>query len=181
MIFNRLSRRHFARIAGWSALGISSEIRRNPLRRLEQRKRPPDRSLPSSFPGGFLWGTATSAYQIEGAVNEDERGPSIWDRYAHTRGKILDQSTADVANDHYHLLQGGRSTDQGAGCKGLSIFDCVASRFSGRSGSPNPKGLDFYNRLLDELLANGIEPFATLVSLGSASGASGSPRRLGVA
>ncbi len=56
----------------------------------------------SGFPTGFLWGTATSAYQIEGAINEDGRGPSIWDRFAHTRGTISDHSNADTATDHYY-------------------------------------------------------------------------------
>ena len=57
------------------------------------------------FPQGFLWGSATSAYQIEGAVNEDGRGPSIWDRFSHTRGTISDSSNGDTATDHYHLYK----------------------------------------------------------------------------
>jgi beta-glucosidase len=59
-------------------------------------------AAPRTFPQGFFWGTATSAYQIEGAWNEDGKGPSIWDTYAHTPGKMKNNDTGDVANDHYH-------------------------------------------------------------------------------
>ena len=102
MLFNRPSRRHFAKIAGWSALGISTKSAASNQADLGKAGGLPNRGLPSSFPSDFLWGTATSAYQIEGAVNEDGRGPSIWDRFAHINGKIADHSTADVANDHFH-------------------------------------------------------------------------------
>jgi len=105
MLFNRFSRRHFAKIAGWSALGISTRSAESSQTDSRKENRLPDQSRFPSFPSDLLWATATSAYQIEGAVNEDNRGPSIWDRYAHTRGKILDHSNADFANDHYHLYK----------------------------------------------------------------------------
>jgi beta-glucosidase len=114
------------------------------------------------FPAGFYWGTATSAYQIEGAWNEDGKGPSIWDTYAHTPGKIRDGSTGDVANDHYHRYKEDVKlmTDLGATAYRFSIG--WPRIFPEGVGQPNAKGLDFYNRLVDELKAAGLEPFATL-------------------
>ncbi len=159
MPLTTFSRRHFARIAGWSALGISTT---SAAANGADSSKLPDLSLTSGFPRDFLWGTATSAYQIEGAVNEDARGPSIWDRYAHTRGKILDQSNADVANDHYHRYKEDVQLIKALGVKAYRFSIAWPRVFPEGAGSPNPKGLDFYNRLLDELLANGIEPFATM-------------------
>jgi beta-glucosidase len=115
-----------------------------------------------SFPQGFLWGSATSSYQIEGAWDEDGKGESIWDRFAHTPGKVRDGSNGDVACDHYH-----RWREDVALMKSLNL---QAYRFSiawprilpkGR-GLINPEGVDFYNRLVDELLAANITPFVTL-------------------
>ncbi len=122
----------------------------------------PNRSPFPSFPNGFLWGTATSAYQIEGAVKEDERGPSIWDRFAHTSGKILDHGNADVAADHYHRYKEDVQLMKAMGVKAYRFSIAWPRVFPEGAGAPNPKGLDFYNRLVDELSANGIEPFATL-------------------
>src|SRR5262249_14717805 len=114
------------------------------------------------FPPGFLWGTATSAYQIEGAVNEDGRGPSIWDTFAHTPGKIKDGTTGDVAIDHYHRYRDDVQLLRALGTKAYRFSIAWPRVFPDGIGAPNPKGLDFYNKLIDELLANGIEPFATL-------------------
>ncbi len=118
--------------------------------------------MPSSFPSGFLWGTATSAYQIEGAVNEGGRGSSIWDGFAHTPGKIADRSNADVANDSYHLYKDDVQLMKALGAKAYRFSIAWPRVFPEGTGTPNPNGLDFYDRLVDELLANGIEPFATL-------------------
>jgi beta-glucosidase len=114
------------------------------------------------FPDGFLWGAATASYQIEGAWNEDGKGESIWDRFSHSPYRIANGDTGDVACDHYH-----RMPQDVALIKSLGI---QAYRFSiswprvlptGR-GQVNQKGLDFYDRLVDELLAAGIVPNATL-------------------
>jgi beta-glucosidase len=115
-----------------------------------------------TFPPDFLWGAATSAYQIEGAVREDGRTPSIWDTFSHTPGKVAFDENGDVAVDHYH-----RYRDDVAMMAGLNL---AAYRFSvswsrvqptGR-GPAVQRGLDFYRRLVDELLAHGIKPSVTL-------------------
>ena len=91
-MLGKFSRRHFAKLAGLSALGIGAA-------RAQPAAEPPG---PASFPKDFVWGTATSSYQIEGAVNEDGRGRSIWDTFSHMPGKIEDGTTGDRANEHYH-------------------------------------------------------------------------------
>jgi beta-glucosidase len=161
MFFNGFSRRQFAKMAAWSALGIPT-ISAEAVEGIAI----PAPQLPTSrlatFPPDFLWGTATSAYQIEGSVNEDGRRPSIWDRFVHLKGKIIDHSTADVANDHYHRYKEDVQLIKELGAKAYRFSIAWPRVFPEGTGTPNPKGLDFYQRLLDELLANGIEPFATL-------------------
>jgi beta-glucosidase len=118
-------------------------------------------SLPR-FPEGFLWGASTSAYQIEGAVTADGRGPSIWDTFSHTEGRTKDGDTGDVAADHYHRWP----EDVGL----LAELGANAYRFSiawpriqpTGSGPANPRGLDFYDRLVDGLAERGIKPLPTL-------------------
>src|SRR3712207_1796909 len=115
-----------------------------------------------TFPEGFHWGTATAAYQVEGAIDEDGRGASIWDAFAHTQGKIADGSTPDVAVDHYHRYRDDVRLMKDIGANAYRFSIAWPRIFPEGTGEPNPKGLDFYSRLVDELLTNGIEPFATL-------------------
>jgi beta-glucosidase len=152
----RFSRRAFAKLAGLSALGVAA-----PAASAENAQES-DRHAPGSFPKDFLWGTATSSYQIEGAVNEDGRGPSIWDVFSHTQGKIEDGTNGDRANDHYHRYKEDIRLIKDLGVKAYRFSIAWPRVFPDGAGSPNPKGLDFYHRLIDELLSNGIEPYATL-------------------
>src|SRR5499426_3868045 len=115
-----------------------------------------------TFPDGFYWGAATSAYQIEGAWNEDGKGKSIWDAYAHTPGKIKNGDTADVANDHYHRYKEDVALMMELGATAYRFSISWPRIFPEGTGQPNAKGLDFYSRLADELKGAGIEPFATL-------------------
>lgn len=114
------------------------------------------------FPAGFLWGVATAAYQIEGAVDEDGRGPSIWDVFSHTPGRTRDGDTGDVACDHYHRWQEDLALMRDLGIRAYR-FSVAWPRVLPRGrGEVNPRGLDFYNRLVDALLAADITPFVTL-------------------
>jgi beta-glucosidase len=115
-----------------------------------------------AFPPGFLWGTATAAYQIEGAATEDGRGPSIWDTFTHTPGKIRNEDNGDVADDHYHRHRDDVQSMKELGVRAYRFSISWPRIFPHGTGAPNPKGLEFYDRLLDELLANGIAPFPTL-------------------
>ena len=116
----------------------------------------------NGFPPGFVWGSATASYQIEGAVTEDGRGRSIWDTFSHTPGKTLNGDTGDVAADHYHRWE--------ADLDEMAALGLDAYRFSiswprvqpGGSGAFNQAGIDFYSRLVDGLRDRGIKPVATL-------------------
>jgi beta-glucosidase len=115
-----------------------------------------------SFPEGFVWGAATSSHQIEGAFNEDGRGESIWDRFARTPGRIADGSDASVACDHYHRWRDDISLMKWLGI-GAYRFSIAWPRIVPTgTGRVNPAGLDFYDALVDALLAEDIEPYITL-------------------
>lgn len=114
------------------------------------------------FPENFVWGSATSAYQIEGAWNEDGKGLSIWDRFSHQKGKTHNGATGDVAADHYHRWQ--EDVDIMAKL-GLNLYRFSTSWtriLPNGTGYINQAGLDFYDRLVDGLLEKGIEPCPTL-------------------
>jgi beta-glucosidase len=116
----------------------------------------------SIFPPDFLWGTATAAYQVEGAAQEDGRTPSIWDTYSHTPGRTRNGDTGDIATDHYHRWRDDLDTMAGLGL-GAYRFSISWPRVQpGGRGPASVKGLDFYRALVDGLLEKDIKPVVTL-------------------
>jgi beta-glucosidase len=158
-----ISRRHFGKVVGAAAMGTAAQAG------AAAAPAPPQSSTGASspsegrtFPQDFLWGTATASYQVEGAVAEDGRGPSIWDTFAHTPGKVVNDANGDVADDHYHRYKGDIQLMKALGVKGYRFSIAWPRVFPKGTGAPNPKGLDFYKALVEELLANNIQPYATL-------------------
>jgi beta-glucosidase len=115
-----------------------------------------------TFPEGFVWGAATAAYQIEGAVREDGRGESIWDRFSHTPGKTLNGDTGDVAIDHYHRWRSDINIMSELGLGTYRLSTAWPRILPAGRGQVNQKGLDFYDRLVDGLLEHNITPWITL-------------------
>ncbi len=115
-----------------------------------------------AFPADFLWGCATASYQIEGAVKDDGRGATIWDVFAHTPGRVANGDTGDVACDSYHRYNEDIALLKGLGVKAYRMSIAWSRIFPDGRGTPNQKGLDYYNRVVDALLAAGITPFVTL-------------------
>lgn len=115
----------------------------------------------AKFPRDFVWGTATSSYQIEGAVNEDGRTPSIWDTFSKTEGKTYKGHTGDVACDHYHRYKEDVEILKEIGVKAYR-FSIAWPRIFPEEGKYNPKGMDFYKKLIDELQKRDIVPAATI-------------------
>ena len=116
----------------------------------------------SAFPKDFVWGVATSAYQIEGAADEDGKGPSIWDRFCRMPGSIADASDGDIACDHYHRWQEDLALIASLGVDAYRFSVSWPRVRPTGAGAWNAKGLDFYERLVDGLLARGIKPYLTL-------------------
>ncbi len=114
------------------------------------------------FPPGFVWGAATASYQIEGAWQADGKGESIWDRFSHTPGKIEHGHTGDAACDHYHRWREDIGLMQALGLNAYRFSIAWPRILPAGRGSVNTAGLDYYDQLVDGLLAAGIQPYATL-------------------
>lgn len=116
----------------------------------------------NDFAADFRWGCSTSAYQVEGAVREDGRGESIWDRFCATPGAISDGSSGEVACDHYHRWPEDLDRARDLGLNAYRFSIAWPRIFPEGRGTPNRKGLDFYSRLVDGMLERGLEPWPTL-------------------
>jgi beta-glucosidase len=126
-----LTRRQLGTLAATAALGASATFPNGFAGPADAQTRPASGTAPK-FPNEFYWGVATSAYQIEGAVNEDGRGPSIWDTYAHTPGKIQNGDNADIANDHYHRYIDDVKLMQGIQTCEYRRVNCLGFLLSGK-------------------------------------------------
>src|SRR5262245_44364617 len=136
----KIKRREFIELAGAASTTISSTG--------AQAKSKSKQTLGAfqssrEFPKGFFWGVGASSYQIEGAWNEDGKGPSIWDTYAHTSGNIKNNDTGDVANDHYHRYKEDVAMMKSFGANAYRFSVAWPRIFPEGAGKPNPKGLDF--------------------------------------
>lgn len=154
---HRFSRRHLVGGAGALAAGLAI-----PSAEAQQAATAQRGGNPRAFPKDFFWGTATSSYQIEGAVDAEGRGRSIWDTYTRLPNKIRDRSNGDRAVEHFQRYKEDVALMKELGTTAYRFSIAWPRVFPDGTGTPNPKGLDFYNRLIDELLANGITPYATL-------------------
>ena len=119
-------------------------------------------SADASFPPNFLWGAATAAYQVEGAVNEGGRGRTIWDTFSHSPSTTFNGDTGDVADDFYHLFPNDIQLMKEMGIKAFRFSVAWSRIFPDGTGSPSQAGIDFYNRLVDALMAADIAPYCTL-------------------
>jgi beta-glucosidase len=151
-----VSRRLFGKAAG-SAVALGSGVTES----LSAAPNGPG-SAARKFPSGFQWGCATASYQVEGAAKEDGRKPSIWDTFSHTPGKVFEGQTGDIADDSYHRYREDIQLLKALGAKVFRFSVAWSRVFPDGTGQPNEKGLAFYQRFTDELLANGIQPYCTL-------------------
>src|SRR4051794_27644592 len=117
---------------------------------------------PVDFPKDFLWGSATASYQVEGGWNEDGKGESIWDRWSHTVGRVKGGDTGDVACNMYHGYKNDIALMKQMGLRSCRFSIAWPRIQPNGTGAANQKGLDFYSRLTDALLAAGIRPLPTL-------------------
>ena len=154
-----ISRRTFGRLAGVVAGAVSLPTFGGAQ---AEAPAPVDAGAARHFPQGFLWGSATASYQVEGAVHADGRGPSIWDTFSHTPGKTHNGDTGDVADDHYHRYKEDIGLMQDLGLTSYRFSIAWSRIFPTGSGARNPKGFDFYDRMLDVLLEAKIAPYCTL-------------------
>jgi beta-glucosidase len=155
----KFSRRTLGRLLSGSAAavafpGVERELRAQSQDAVRKNER--------AFPPGFLWGSATASYQVEGAVKEGGRGVSIWDTFSHRPGKVHNGDTGDVADDYYDRYRDDILLMKGLGLKTCRFSVAWPRIFPNGRGTPNQQGVDFYLRMTEALLEAGIEPYCTL-------------------
>lgn len=151
-----MTRRSFMQLCSSASLGLAADLSGSFA--AEPSAEPPS----NAFPEGFVWGAATSAYQIEGAAQADGKGLSIWDIFSKKPGATWQGDNGDVACDHYHRYRDDVGLMKEIGLKSYRFSTSWPRVLPDGIGSVNAKGLDFYDRLVDELMAAGIEPWVTL-------------------
>ena len=162
-----MDRRKFVRTSIGAATGALLGARRFAVAESPSTQQVPG-AVPESqisaarFPDGFLWGTATAAYQVEGAWKEDGKGESIWDRFTHTPGKVKGGTTGDVACDQYHLYAQDMALAKRLNQKSYRFSISWPRIQPSGTGAPNMKGIDHYSRFVDVMLENGLRPFCTI-------------------
>ena len=150
----KITRRQFGKVATGAAALAGVSLPESAFAQSESGGR--------QFPHDFLWGCATAAYQIEGGVRDGGREPSIWDVFSHTPGRTYHGDTGDVADDSYHLYKEDVRLLKNLGVGAYRMSIAWPRIFPHGTGQPNQAGLDYYKRVLDELLANNITPYITL-------------------
>ena len=155
----QFSRRNFAQLLGFSAAAATFPAH---VAAAAAPLAPGGGSTDRSFPPGFLFGSATASYQVEGAVHEGGRGPTIWDTFSHTPGKTHNGDTGDIADDYYHLYRQDIALMKTLGLKTCRFSIAWSRIFPHGPGPPTQAGLDVYRRMTDALLEAGIAPYCTL-------------------
>lgn len=149
-------------IGGASTMAVSRWTAAGPDPTGRTTGRPSSGAGKTLFPGNFQWGVATAAYQVEGAAAEDGRGPSVWDPFCKKPGAVFEGHSGDVACDHYHRYKEDVALMKRLGVRSYRFSISWSRVLPEGTGAANPKGFDFYNRLLDELQRAGITPMCTL-------------------
>ncbi len=152
-----ISRRAFAQLAAATAATVTAGGA--PTVAAAQGMNP---ATDRMFPKNFLWGSATASYQVEGAVNEDGRGTTVWDTFSHTAGKTHNGDTGDVATDSYHRYPEDIALMKDLGLKTCRFSIAWSRIFPTGTGKPNQKGIDHYRKFAEALLAAGVTPYCTL-------------------
>jgi beta-glucosidase len=157
-----LNRRDLLKLALAGAASGLMPLGAGPAEAARPPSHPVPRLGPREFPRDFFFGTATASYQVEGAAAEDGRGPSIWDTFSHTAGKVKHGDTGDVADDQYHRYKEDVQLMRRLGAKAYRFSTSWSRILPQGTGQVNQAGLDYYRRLVDELLAHDITPYMTL-------------------